>query len=47
MNDCGPENILQELAKRADQKELDQVKKKLEQVKTENAHLNAHVAAMA
>ena len=47
MNDCGPGNILRELAKGADRKELDQAKKALEQVKTENAHLNAQVSAMA
>ena len=40
MDDCGPKNILRELAKRADRKELDQAKK-------ENAHLNAQVATMA
>ncbi len=47
LNDCGPENILRELAKRADRKELDQAKRELEQVKTENAHLNAQVSSMA
>ena len=40
LNDCGLGNILRELAKRADQKEL-------EQMKMENAHLNAQVTAMA
>ena len=35
------------MAKRADWKELDQAKKELNQVKTENAHLHAQVAAMA
>jgi hypothetical protein len=40
LDNCGPGNILRELAKRADQKEL-------EQVKTEKAHLTAQVAAMA
>src|ERR1700738_1401211 len=39
LDDCGPGNILRELAKRADRKEL-------EQAKTENAHLAAQVAAM-
>ena len=47
LNNCGPGNILRELAKTADRKELDVAKKKLDQVKTENAHLNAQVAAMA
>ena len=40
MDNCGPGNILRELAKRVDRKEL-------EQVKTENAHLTTQVAAMA
>ena len=40
LNDCGPGNILRELANRADRKELDRVS-------TENAHLNAQVAAMS
>ena len=39
MDNCGPGNILRELAKRADRKEL-------EQLKTKKAHLTAHVAAM-
>ena len=39
LDDCGPGNILRELAKRADRKEL-------EQARTENAHLAAQVAAM-
>ena len=43
---CGPGNILRELAKRADRKELDQVKKELDQVKMENAHLHGQVATM-
>ena len=47
LNDCGPGNILQELAKRADRKELDQAKSELDQVKLENAHLTAQVSAMA
>ena len=47
MNDYGPGNILRELAKRADRKELGQAKKELDQVKMENAHLNAHVSALA
>ena len=37
LNDCSLKNILRELAKRADQKELDQAKGELEHVKTENA----------
>ena len=44
---CGPGNILREIAKRADRKELDQAKRELDQVRTKNAHLHAHVAAMS
>jgi hypothetical protein len=40
LDNCGPGNILRELAKRADRKEL-------EQVKTEKAYLTAQVASMA
>ena len=47
LNNCGPRNILRELAKRADRKELDQAKRELDQIKTKNAHLNAQVTAMA
>ena len=47
LNDCGPGNILRELAKTVDRKELDQAKKELDHVKTENAHLQAQVTAMA
>ena len=47
LNDCGPGNILQKLAKRTDRKEFDQAKKELDQVKTKNAHLTAQVSAMA
>ena len=39
MDNCGPGNILRDLAKRADRKEL-------EQLKTENAQLTAQVASM-
>ena len=46
LNDCGPGNILQELTKRADRKELDHAKRELDQVKTENAHLNAQVSSI-
>jgi hypothetical protein len=44
---CGPGNILREIAKRADRKELDQVKRELNQAKTENAHLHAQMASMS
>ena len=47
LNDCGPGNILRELANRADRKELDLAKKELDRVNMENAHLNAQVAAMS
>ena len=43
---CRPENILWEIAKRADGKDLDQAKRELDQVRTENAHLHVQVAAM-
>jgi hypothetical protein len=43
---CGPINILREIAKKADWKELDQVKRELDQAKTENAHLHAQMASM-
>ena len=33
MDNCGPRNIIREIAKRADQRELDQAKKELEQVR--------------
>jgi hypothetical protein len=46
LDNCGSGNILRELAKRADRKELDQAKKELDQVRTENAHLHAQMAAM-
>jgi len=41
LGSCGPGNILRELAKRTDQKELDQAKKELDQVRTENAQMAA------
>jgi hypothetical protein len=44
---CGPGNILREIAKKVDRKELDQVKKELEQTQTDNAHLHSQMAAMA
>jgi hypothetical protein len=47
LGSCGPGNILRELAKRANRKELDQAKRELEQVRTENAHLHAQVVAMS
>ena len=46
LDDCGPGNILRELANRADRKELDLAKEELDRVNTENAHLNAQVSAM-
>ena len=53
LHDCGPGNILRELAKRADRKELDQARKEhdqtkeeLERVRSANTHLNAQVSAM-
>jgi hypothetical protein len=44
---CGPGNILREIAKKADRKELDQVRKELEQAQMDNAHLHSQMAAMA
>ena len=44
---CGPGNIIREIAKRADRKELEQAKKELEQTRLENAHLQAQRASMA
>ena len=41
LNNCGPGNVLRELANKGDRKELDQVKKELHRVSTQNAHLNA------
>jgi uncharacterized protein (DUF3084 family) len=40
-------NILREIAKKADRKELDQVRKELEQAQMDNAHLHSQMAAMA
>ena len=47
LNDCGPGNILRELANNADRKELDLAKKELDRVNTANAHLNAQVSTMS
>jgi hypothetical protein len=44
---CGPRNILREIAKRIDRKELEQVKRELDQVRMDNAHLHAQMASMA
>ena len=44
---CGPGNILQEIAKRADRKELEQAKRELDQARMDNAHLHAQMAFMA
>jgi hypothetical protein len=43
----GPGNILREIAKKADRKELDQVKRELEQAQTDSAHLHSQMASMA
>ena len=47
LDNCGPGNIIREIAKRADRRELDQAKKELEQVRNENALLQAEVTAMS
>ena len=44
---CGPGNILREIAKKADRKELDQAQKELDQARMDNAHLHAQMAAMS
>jgi hypothetical protein len=44
---CGPGNILWEIAKKADRKELDQVRKELEHTQTDNAHLHSQMTLMA
>jgi hypothetical protein len=44
---CGPGNILREIAKRTDRKELDLVKRELDQARTNNAQLHAQMASMA
>jgi hypothetical protein len=38
---CGPGNIIREIAKRTDRKELEQVKRELDLARTDNAHLHA------
>ena len=47
LDNCGPGNIIREIAKRADRRELEQAKKELEQVRNENAFLQAQVTAMS
>jgi hypothetical protein len=44
---CGPRNIIREIAKRTDRKELEQVKRELDQARMDNAHLHAQMASMA
>ena len=44
---CGPGNIIREIAKRADWKELEQARKELDQARLENAHLQSQRASMA
>jgi hypothetical protein len=38
---CGPGNIIREIAKRTDRKELEQVTRELDLARTDNAHLHA------
>ena len=47
LDNCGPENIVREIARRANRQELEQVRAELEQVRNENALLQAQVAAMS
>ena len=44
---CRPGNIIREINRRADRRELEQAKKELEQARLENAHLQAQRASMA
>ena len=46
LDNCGPGNIVREIARRADQRELEQARTELEQVRNENALLQAQVTAM-
>lgn len=43
---CRPGNILREIAKRADRKELEQARRELDQARMDNVHLHAQMAAM-
>ena len=47
LDNCGPGNIIREIAKRADRKELDQARRELDQVRNENALLQAQVTAIS
>ena len=47
LDNCGPGNIVREIARRADWRELEQARTELEQVRNENALLHAHVTAMS
>ena len=44
---CVPGNIIREIVKRADQKELEQAKREFDQARLDNAHLQAQMASMA
>ena len=46
LDNCGPGNIVRKIAKRADRRELDQARKEFDQVRNENALLQAQVTAM-
>ena len=45
LDSCGPGNIIREIARREDRRTLDQARKELEQVRNENALLQARVTA--
>ena len=47
LDNCGPGNIIREIAKRADRKELHQARKELDQVRNKNALLQAQVTTMS
>ena len=44
---CGPGNILREIAKRANRKELEEAKRELNQARMDNAQFHAQMASMA
>ena len=47
LDNCGPGNIVREIARRANRKELEQVRTEFEQVWNEIALLQAHVTALS
>ena len=47
LDNYGPRNIVREIARRANRKNLEQARTELEQVQNENAHLQTQVTAMS